>query len=343
MGESTSVKRQVKPWVAVVAIGAAVVVFGGIWLMVGNRRLDRESGRTGGRARHGRAWVRATGMCRRLNMAGNSYAIQGMYDSALACYREVLRISQEQGLTDRMAAAYANMSNVFDYLHMPESVRFYMSAATALDQLSKKPGKVMGSLFAQGTFRFTALGDYDSATVLLEKAAAESRSKNDSLGEVEALCNLGYIQATLEHYDSARVMLESCAVKYRALRNASGEASVLHSLGVIYLKRDRLGDAKKWLLKAIEVAHNGDIIGEEAPALYELALIRADQDEFELAQVNVEQALKLYERAGDRDGISRCRDCRDALIQAQRWKQRSKALDSIFEEYRQKSSTNPGI
>jgi hypothetical protein len=74
-----------------------------------------------------------------------------------------------------------------------------------------------------------------------------------------------------------------------------------------------------------------------------LALIRADQDEYELAQVNVEQALKLYERAGDQDGVSRCRNCRDALVQAQRWKQRSKALDSMIEENRRKSSTNVGI
>jgi len=112
---------------------------------------------------------------------------------------------------------------------------------------------------------------------------------------------------------------------------------------MIYLRRDRPKEAKQWLLKAIETAHASDVIGEEAPALFELALIRADEGDFELAQANVEQALKLFERAGDRDGISRCRDCRDALIDAQRWKERSKSFDSLIEQFRVQPGTNPGI
>jgi tetratricopeptide (TPR) repeat protein len=344
MGEPVGAKRQVKPWVAIVAVVATMAVFGGIWLTVGNRRLGRVFGGPHvAQAHRTKAWRRANGLCRRLNMAGNSYAVAGMYDSALTCYREVLRISQEEGLADRMAAAYANMSNVFDYLHMPESVRFYMNTATALSRLSNRPSQVMNSLLEQGTFLFCSMGNSDSAKVLLERALAESRDKGDGLSEAAALNVLAKIQATLEQYDSARVLLESCATKSHILKDAAGEASALHSLGMIYLRRDRLNDAKPWLLKAIEVAHANDIIGEEAPALFELALIRADQDEYELAQVNVEQALKLFERAGDNDGISRCRDCRDALIQAQRWKQRSKALDTLIEKYRRKSIPSAGI
>jgi tetratricopeptide (TPR) repeat protein len=341
MGESAGTKRQVKPWVVIVALAGAVVVFGGIWYVVGLKRVDREFSQPGHtNVQRSKAWRRANGLCRRLNMVGNVYANRGMYDSALTCYREVLRIAQEEGLADRMAAAYNNISNVFDYMDMPESVRFYMNAAGALDQLSRKPGKVMNSLFEQGTFQFSALGNYDSATVLLEKALAESRSKGDAAGEASALCNLGIVQAAQEHYDSARALLESSAVKSHAVKDAAGEASAFNNLAMIYLRRDRPKEAKQWLLKAIETAHANDVIGEEAPALFELALIRADEGDFGLAQANVEQAQKLFERAGDRDGISRCRYCREALIDAQRWKQRSKSLDSLIEKYR---PANPGI
>ncbi len=339
-----TVRRQVKPWVVFAAVGAALVMFAGIWLVVGNRKLDREfAGRHGAKARHGKEWKRTNGLCWRLNMAGNSYAESGMYDSALACYREVLRISQEEGLADRMAAAYMNISNVFDCLHVPESVSFYMNTATALSRLSRKSSKVIGTLFDQGTFRFSALGDYDSARVLLEKALAESRGKNDRWGEAAALHNLGLIQATLKHYDSARVLLESCATESHVLKDAAGETGALYSLGMLCLRRDRPDDAKEWLLKAVEAAHAGDIVGEEADALFQLALIRAEQDEYELAQVNVEQALKLYERAGDSDGVSRCRSFLDDLIDVQRWKHRSKALDSLIERNKHKSNANPGI
>ena len=112
------------------------------------------------------------------------------------------------------------------------------------------------------------------------------------------------------------------------------EASALNNIAMMYLRRDRETEAKQWLIKAIDAAHAGDIIGEEAPALFHLGLIRADEGDYELAQASVEQALKLYERAGDQDGISRCRDCLDALIEAQRWKHRNKVLDSLFEDYK---------
>jgi tetratricopeptide (TPR) repeat protein len=344
MEEPAAAKRQVKPWAPIVAVCAALVIFGGIWFVLGSRRVDREFSRPGHAGVHrSKAWRQANGLCRRLNMVGNSFAVRGMFDSALTCYREVLRISQEEGLGDRMAAAYTNISYVFSDWNMPESAKFYMNAAMALDRLSKKPGKVMNSLFEQGTYRFSVLGDYDSGIVLLEKALAESRSKGDPAGEIGALCNLGIFHGTLKHYDSARVLLESCAAKSRALKDAATEASALNNIAMMYLRRDRDTEAKQWLLKAIEAAHGGDVIGEEAPALFELALIRADEGDYELAQANVEQAQKLFERAGDQDGIGRCRCCRDALIDAQRWKQRSKALDSMIEENRRKANTNAGI
>jgi tetratricopeptide (TPR) repeat protein len=335
MGESTSAKRQVKPWVIAVVLASAVVVFGGIWYVVSLRKMDREFVRPDGHAvRHGKAWTRANGLCRRLNMVGNRYAIRGMYDSALTCYREVLRVAQEEGLADRMAAAYNNISNVFDYLCMPESVRFYMNAASALDQLSRKPGKVMNSLFEQGTFQLSALGNYDSATVLLEKALAESQTKGDTIGMAAALCNLGTVQMARKHYDSAEVLLEGCAQMSRVVKDAASEAMAFNNLAMLSLKRDRPQEAKSWLLKAVEAAHAADVIGQEAPALFYLALIRAGEGDYELAQINVEQALRLYERAGDRDGTRRCRDYRDELVNAQRWRERSKSCDSLIDKHK---------
>ena len=326
------------------ATAAALVIFGGIWFVIGNRKVNREFSQpeTAG-PRHSKAWYKTNGLCRRLNMAGNGYAVRGMFDSALTCYREVLRVSQEEGLGDRMAAAYTDISNVFGDLNMPESARFYMNAAMALDQLSRKPGKVMNGLLEQGTYELSVHGDYDSAIVLLQKALVESQSKGDSLGEMGALCNLGIIQGTLKHYDSAKVLLESCATLSHALKDEATEASALNNIAMMYMRRDRETEAKQWLIKAIDAAHAGDIIGEEAPALFHLGLIRADEGDYGLAQASVEQALKLYERAGDQDGISRCRDCLDALIEAQRWKQRNKVLDSLFEDYKKQSSSNQGI
>jgi len=330
--------RPLKPWVIAAAIGAAVVVFAVVGLVLGTARLNREygTGKLPPGAHRKTGGSRANSLCLRLNMAGNAYATKGMYDSALNCYREALRIGQEEGLSDRMSAAYSNISNIFDYLHMPESVRFYMNAAMALNRLSSKPHKSIGGLLEQGTYLFNTLGEIDSGKALLERGLAEAESKGDSWGMSMALTNLGLIQATLKHYDSARALAERSAAVCHNLKDYSGEAGAYYNIARTYMRRDRLNDAKKWLLKSAEAAHAGEVIGAEASALYDLALIRADQDEYELAQVSAEQSLKLYERAGDRYGAARSRYLVDELIDAQRWKHRMKSLDSLFHEAEEK-------
>jgi tetratricopeptide (TPR) repeat protein len=335
-------RREVKPWVVFAAVGAAVVIFAGIWLVVGNRKLDRQFGAVGRpKASHGKEWNRANTLCRRLNMAGNSYAVAGMYDSALSCYREALRIAEKQANTERMAASYQNISNVFDYKHLPESVRFYMNAAIALNRLSRRPNRAVGDLFEEGTFRFNSLGDVDSGKVLLEKALVESRKRGNRWTEAAALNNLGLLQATLKRYDSARVLFESCAAVGRVIKDRATEAGAFHNLALLYMRRDRLDAARPWLLKTIEVAHAGELVGEEASALFDMALIRAEDGEYEIAQLNVEQAMKLFERAGDNGGVNRCRYFLDELIEAQRWKHRVRSLDSLFE--RRRSEPDQGM
>jgi tetratricopeptide (TPR) repeat protein len=339
-----AIQRPLRPWVVFVVVGAAIVVFVGVWLVVANRRLDREfSGSRKGEHRRSKEWVKTNSMCRRLNMAGNDYSQRGMYDSALSCYREVLRVAQEEGLGDRMAAAYYNISCVFDCREMPESARFYMSAATALSKLNHKESRVLNTWYEQGTYQFSVLGDCDSGRVLLEQALAQSRVRGDHHTEAMSLNNLGLIQATLEHYDSARVLMESCAAVSHAHRDAELEAGALHGLARLQLRRDKLEPARKFLLRAAEVAHVGGLVGAEADILFDLALVRADQDQYELAQVNAEQARKLYEQAGDQSGTARSRYLIGELIDAQRWKRRSKQLDSLFEKQKEKPTSDPGM
>jgi tetratricopeptide (TPR) repeat protein len=342
MGEPTGNKRQVKPWVAFVAI-TAVVLLGVAWLAVNQLGAGGAlRARRGATAPHGPEWNRANNLCRRLNMAGNTYAVYGLYDSALACYREALRIAKKHGIIERMAASYHDLSGIFDYKQMPESARFYLDAATALDRTTGSKNKTASSLLEEGTFRFKSMGDIDSGKALLEEALRQSRVLGNRWIEVAALHNLGSMQAFLEHYDSARVLFESCAALGRVLKDKSSEAAALHSIAHICLRRDRLDETKSWLLRTIEAAHAGGLIGEEASALYDLAMVRAEQDDYGLAQVNVEQAMKLYQLANDTDGIRRSRGFLDALIQVQRWKDRTDGIDSIIEQDRKERVRNPG-
>jgi tetratricopeptide (TPR) repeat protein len=341
MGESTGTKRQVKPWVAVVAIAAAVVIFGAIWLTVGIYRLDREFGPARKAAATSHADVRANDLAMKLNIAGNSYVAAGMHESALVCYREALRIAEKGGATQRMVASYQNMSNIFDAKDMPESAHYYGNLATALNRSLRRPRLMRRSLIEQGAFRTRQLGDFDSGRVLLEKGREQARMVGDRRSEAMALNCLASVQGMLRHYDSAQVLYESCVAVSRMAKDPVTETWALHSLALTWLRRDQLDSAKQWLLAAIESAHEGGVVGEEASALFDIACIRAEQGDLELARVNAEQAFKLYEQAADNGGMNACRSLLAELEDTERSEYRERMLDSLLEQ--RKSQTDLGM
>jgi len=334
MGELTIAKRKVKPWTAIVAIAAAVAVFGGIWLVVGYMRLGRVFGRPHHtKAHHSKEWRSTNSLCYRLNHVGCLFAAAGRY-SALTYFREAARLAQSEGITDRLAASYQDISNVFDYKHMPESVRFYLDAANALVQVSGRKSQVPDAPLEEGTFRLN-YGDMDSGKVLLEEALARARTTGNKWTEAVALCNLGVLEGTLGNYDSARALLESCAAVSRVIKDRATEVGALRNIAGIYWRRDQLDETKAWLLKAVEAAHTGTLIGDEAWALYDLALIRADNGDYGLAQVNVQRAMALFQSVGDNGGMDDCRHLIRSVADAQRWQHRQ-SLDSLLQERRAK-------
>ena len=253
--------RHVKPWVAIVATLAALVIFGAIWFVVGKRELTASSDHEATAQRPQGIFARQQAGCETQH-GRQSYAIAGMYDSALACYRLALRVAESAGNTRRMAACYSNMSYMFDYKNMPESVRFYTDAAIALNRASRKPDRTIGDLVDMGTFEFSTYGNLDSGRVLLEKGLAECLKRGDYGRAGLALGNLGSLHAMQGDYDSARVLIESSAALSRAVGDRTGEAHAMYSIAQVYISRDRSDDAKPWLLKAIEVAHSGGMAGD---------------------------------------------------------------------------------
>jgi tetratricopeptide (TPR) repeat protein len=333
MGELTSAKRQVKPWVVIVAVATAVVVFGGIWLVVGNMRLRRVFGRPHHvKVHHSKEWRSTNSLCYRLNRVGCQFAAAGKHDSALTYFREAARLALSEGITDRLAASYQDISNEFDYRHMPESVRFYLDAATALNRGSGRKAKVTSSLLEEGTFRLNS-GDVDSGKVLLEEVVTLARAAGNKSTEAVALFNLGTLEGTLGHYDSARALLESCAAVSRVIKDQATEVGALGNIAWLCWRRDQLDETKAWLLKAIEAAHAGALFSDEATALYDLALIRADDGDYGLAQVNVQRAMALFQSVGDNGGVDDCRHLLRSVADAQRWQHRQ-GLDSLLQERR---------
>jgi tetratricopeptide (TPR) repeat protein len=335
VGEPVNARRQVAPWAAIAVVAAAVAVFGGIWLVVGNTRLSHVFGRPHHVKVHHDKGLRSTNsLCYRLNHVGCLFSAAGKYDSALTYFREAARLAQSAGLTDRLAASYQDIASVFDYQQMPESVRFYLDAATALNRSSGRKIEVADALLEEGTFKLN-YGDVDSGKVMLEEALTQARTAGNKWTEAVALGNLGVLEGTLGHYDSAHVLLESCAAVSHFIKDRATEVGALRNIAGLYWRRDKLDETKAWLLKAIEAAHTGALVGDEAWALYDLALIRADNGDYGLAQVNVQRAMTLFQSVRDNGGMDDCRHLIRSVADAQRWQHRQ-SLDSLLQERRAK-------
>jgi tetratricopeptide (TPR) repeat protein len=336
MGETASSGREIRPSVAIATIAVAVVIFGGIWLVVGNARLRHVLGRPRHVKVHrsSKEWRSANSLCYRLNHMGCLFADAGKYDSALSYFREAATVAQKEGVTDRLAASYQDMSSVFDCKHMPESARFYLDAATALARGSGRKTQVTDVMLEEGTFRLNS-GDLDSGRILLEEALTRARAAGNKWTQAVALGNLGSLEGALGHYDSARVLLESCAAVSHFIKDQATEVGALGNIAGLYWRQDRLDDARTWLLKAVEAAHAGALAGDEAHALYDLALIRADNGDYGLAQVNLQRAMTLFQSVEDNEGVADCRHLLGSVLDAQRWQHRQ-SLDSLLQERRAK-------
>jgi len=291
------------------------------------------------KARGKNDFERINNLCWELNLAGNRYAQAGMFDSALTCYREALRIAEKYALSERMAASYLDISHVYDYLNQPESTEFYLRKANALYRITRKKGGKLATLLEEGTFRFQNLGDIDSGKVLLEKALAEARRTANLWTECVALHNLGRVQITLDNYDSAISLFKAAAEVSNRCQDRPTETGSYLNLAYIYCKRHKLDEALDYLIKAMRVAHDAELIADEACALLNAGIIRMEKKQFKLARMHLERAQELYQKINDEEGVDECRFYRYLLWEMESNNRPFKSSDSTFEALRRKTGT----
>lgn len=319
-------------WAVIVIVAVAVIGTGLGWFVLRKSLFNPK-------AREKMDIERANNLCWDLNVAGNRYAQAGMFDSALACYREALRIGEKYALSERMAASYLDISHVYDYLNQPESTEFYLKKASALHRVTRKKSPKVVTILEEGIFRFQNLGDIDSGKVLLEKALAEARRNENFWSECVALCNLGRVHIVLDNYDSALSLFKAAAEVSNRCHDHSTEAGSYLNLAYINCKRHKLDEALDYLIKAMRVAHDAELIADEACALLNAGIIRMEKKQFKLARMHLERAQELYQKINDEEGVDECRFYRYLLQEIEASNRPFQSSDSTFEALRRKTGT----
>jgi tetratricopeptide (TPR) repeat protein len=316
----TSLTRPVKPVLAVVAALAVVVAVSA--LLVRTNVFGRWAAARGThrhRLDHGEQWTRANNLATALNVAGNAYARRGHYDSALSCYRDALRLAGKYDLKHRAAASYLDIGSVYTELHEPESARAYCWKSDSVQRAMGKRSLRAGDDLNEGVLQFAVHGDLNSAERRLKIGLLRSRSSGRLNDEEVAVYDLGSIHGAREQYDSARYYYRLALALARRLKDRGREAEALDQLGLAWETAGRPDSALPYLQEAVTAARDAGSAVAEARALSDLGFCRFRTLDFELAKVNLELALGIYESLGNHQGAVVCQNYIELIRDNLRW------------------------
>jgi tetratricopeptide (TPR) repeat protein len=127
------------------------------------------------------------------------------------------------------------------------------------------------------------LGESDLAGTLLQESVRLYRSVNDRYGTAVSSHNLGAIALDRQDYITARPYFEESLSYFQEMSNKWTLAAALNGLGIVNYELGEKEQAREFLLKALEITHNRDLLPLLLETLIQTAVIAADEGQDQLA------------------------------------------------------------
>ena len=145
-------------------------------------------------------------------------------------------------------------------------------------------------------------GPWAEAIVRHTTAVKASHDIGDSLGQANALINLGDVRRLTGDYPAAASALEQALSIYRDLGNPLGQANALTNLGAVLSRGGDYPAAASALEQALSIYRDlGNPLGQ-ANALTNLGDVRRLTGDYPAAASALERALSIYRDLGNRGG-----------------------------------------
>ncbi len=190
----------------------------------------------------------------------------GRRDEALVKYEENLAILQKNH--EQKEDLGICLNNIGYYYLMKgrylEAQRYFEQALNVLQEIElvKKRWEVLAWRFRENiALSLIRQGKFTQASSLLSDLLDEARIKDDLLGQMEALHDLGIIKREQGKLEESLEYLTQSLIISRQIHNRRREAMILGDLGELHLKEGRVDEAHQYLLQSIELAR--DIHNEE--------------------------------------------------------------------------------
>ena len=272
-------------------------------------------------------------------LLGQLHASTGEYFRAGIRLKETLGMARNLGDRQLIAEALRHLGTVSartsDYEAAIASLRESL-------ELSRETGDAVGiarTLNSLGTIA-RRKGQYAEARAYLSESLGMTQAQGDTLGEGYVLSNLGRLATMVGNYESAAELLRVSLAIMRMHQDRPGEASVRINLGTNAAHQGKLDDAAEHAARCLEIAEEVGIKArvadarmvmgiiaplteaakhfEECGFLYRtvsdwvgiakshlrLGFVQMQQAEYQLAEANIAEGLKVFHRMNDQDGIA---------------------------------------
>jgi tetratricopeptide (TPR) repeat protein len=236
-------------------------------------------------------------------LVGQSYELEGQYDSAVAVYHRARALARATGDAGLEARTTQNLGSLYLDRSQPDSAFVWMRVTLDLVRQAgdrRSEGETLNNL----AINFENLGQLDSALAAAHAAwriAGELGS--DSLGAPvlltlgNAFTNLGQLDSALHYYRASN----SAAV--RAPLPSRVRAS-LQQIGTALLYLNQPDSAITYYREVIRLSREANDRSGEGSALSNLATLFLNQQQLDSAEVYYRRVLEIYQPLGYARGVA---------------------------------------
>jgi tetratricopeptide (TPR) repeat protein len=221
-----------------------------------------------------------------------------IYDKAMTCSENNLRIAEELGDLASKATAFNNIGMIYrEQGNYPEALKRYEEALQIDEQLGDLSGKA--TVLNNIASIHYAQGNYPEALKLYEEASQIDEQLGNLISKAGCLNNIASIHYAQGNYPEALKRYEEALQIVEQLGDLASKATAFNNIGMIYGEQGNYPEALKRYEEALQIdGQLGDLSGK-ATVLNNIASIHYAQGNYPEALKRYEEALQIAEQLGD--------------------------------------------